>query len=145
MTATLTREPIAAKRREDPALREIEEELKSGRLALTTSTGEQLDLPESLLALLEQGVHELLRGNRVSLVPIGRLLTTQQAAEMLNMSRPYLIRLLENRDLPFEMVGTHRRLRVKDVLAYRRKRSEERRAIFRELSNDADELGIYAD
>lgn len=145
MTATLMREPIAAARRDDSVLRKIDEELEEGTLTLTTSEGEQIRLPQALRDLLVQCVHELRRGNRVSLVPVGRSLTTQQAAEMLNVSRPYLVRLLGAGELPFEMVGTHRRLRIEDVLAYRKARSERRRELFRALNQNADELGIYTD
>jgi excisionase family DNA binding protein len=139
------REPIAAPRRDDAVLRRIDEELDEGTLTLTTSEGEHIKLPQALRDLLGQCVYELRRGNRVSLVPVGRSLTTQQAAEMLNVSRPYLIRLLEAGELPFEMVGTHRRLRIEDVLTYRKARSERRREVFRALNQQADELGIYAD
>lgn len=142
MTATIPREPISAAA-DDPALSAIEEQLREGTLILTDSRGAPLELPEPLHDLLLRGVHELRRGNRVSLLSFGRLLTTQQAAELLGMSRPYLVRLLEQGELPYEMVGTHRRLRLDDVLAYRRVRSDRRRETLRELSRDADDLEIY--
>lgn len=144
MTATMPRDPIAAPA-DDHALSEVEGQLTRGRIQLIDSHGEAVDLPDELRDLLLRGVHELRRGHRVSLLSFGRLLTTQQAAELLGMSRPYLIRLLERDELPYEMVGTHRRLRLDDVLAYRRARSERRREILRELSRDADDLGIYTE
>jgi excisionase family DNA binding protein len=73
------------------------------------------------------------------------MLTTRQAAEMLNVSRPFLIQLLEREEIPFEMVGTHRRVAIEDVLRYRAQRSERRREVLRALSEEADELGIYTD
>ncbi len=142
MTATVRREPITAPA-DDPALSEIEEQLRDGTLSLTDSRGAPVTLPEPLRDLLLQGVHHLRRGNRVSLLSFGRLLTTQQAAELLGMSRPYLIRLLDQGELPYEMVGTHRRLGLDEVLRYRRTRSERRRGTLRELSQDADDLDIY--
>lgn len=144
MTATMPREPIAASE-DDRALSEVEAKLSHGSVQLIDAHGEPVDLPEELRDLLVRGVHELRRGNRVSLLSFGRLLTTQQAAELLGMSRPYLVRLLAQNELPCEMVGTHRRLRLDDVLAYRRARSEHRREILRELSRDADDLGIYTE
>lgn len=144
MTATIPREPITAPA-DDPALSQIEEQLRDGTLTLTDSRGAPVDLPGPLRDLLLQGVHELRQGNRVSLLSFGRLLTTQQAAELLGMSRPYLIRLLDRAELPHEMVGTHRRIRLEDVLRYRRARSKRRRAALRELSQDADDLGIYTE
>lgn len=139
MTATIAPEPISAQA-DDPALATIEEELRGGTLRLTDSRGRQRVLPEALHDLLLRGVHELRRGNRVSLLTFGRLLTTQQAAELLGMSRPYLVKLLERGELPYEKVGTHRRLDLEQVLAYRRARSERRRAALRELLQDADSL-----
>lgn len=142
MTATMPRDPIAAPA-DDHALSEVEAQLTKDRVQLLDSDGEVVNLPEELRDLLLRGIHELRRGNRVSLLSFGRLLTTQQAAELLGMSRPYLVRLLEKDELPYEMVGTHRRLRLDDVLAYRRARSAHRREALRELSRDADDLGIY--
>jgi excisionase family DNA binding protein len=143
MTAVATREPISA-RADDPALAAIEEGLLDGTLRLAHH-GERHDIPDSLRDLLLRGVHELRRGNRVSVLSFGQLLTTQQAAELLGMSRPYLVRLLERDELPYQMVGTHRRLRLDDVIAFRRHRSEGRREALRALSRDADDLGIYTE
>jgi DNA binding domain, excisionase family len=139
MTATIAREPIQAAA-DDPALSNIEERLRDGTLELTDSNGARVELPEPLQDLLLRGVHELRRGNRVSVLSFGRLLTTQQAAELLGMSRPYLVKLLEQGELPYEMVGTHRRLKLDDVLAYRHARSERRRGALRELVQDATSL-----
>lgn len=139
MTATATREPIGA-RADDPALAAIEKGLRDGNLRLADSHGEQQELPDALKDLLLRGVHELRRGNRVSLLSFGRLLTTQQAAELLGMSRPYLVRLLERGELPYEMVGTHRRIELDDALRYRHERSERRRAALREVLQEAEGL-----
>lgn len=139
MTATIPRDPIAVPA-DDHILSEVEGQLEQGPIHLTDARGEALDLPDELRDLLLRGVHEMRRGNRVSLLSFGRLLTTQQAAELLGMSRPYLIKLLERGDLPYEMVGTHRRIGLEDVLAYRRERSQRRRAALRELLQDADSL-----
>jgi excisionase family DNA binding protein len=144
MTATVPREPIAATTN-DHALSRLEQQLSEGVIHVTDVNGESVELPEELCDLLRRGIHELRRGNRVSLLSFGRLLTTQQAAELLGMSRPYLVRLLERGDLPYERVGTHRRLLLDDVLAYRRRRSDHRRSVLRELSRDADDLGIYTE
>jgi len=144
MTATMPRDPIAAPA-DDRTLSDVEGQLTGGRIRLIDSRGEAMNLPDELTDLLLRGVHELRRGNRVSLLSFGRLLTTQQAAELLGMSRPYLVRLLRRNELPYEMVGTHRRLRLDDVLSYRRARSGQRREILRDLSRDADDLGIYTE
>ncbi|HWX43541.1 MAG TPA: helix-turn-helix domain-containing protein [Blastocatellia bacterium] len=70
-------------------------------------------------------------------------LTTQEAAGLLNVSRPHLIKLLERGQMPFHKVGRHRRLRLADVLAYKRKALEERKAILRELVALNQEMGLY--
>jgi excisionase family DNA binding protein len=139
MAATLTRDPIAASNDEE-TLAEIEEQLGKGTVSIAGERGEKIQLPEPLHDLLRRGVHELRRGNRVSLLAFGRLLTTQQAADLLGMSRPYLIRLLEQGQLGYEMVGTHRRLKLDEVLAFRRNRSERRRHVLREMLQDAESL-----
>lgn len=83
---------------------------------------------------------ELLRhigsGDAVTLVPIQQMLTTQQAADLLNMSRPYLIRLIEKGDIPHSMVGRHRRLKAEDVFAYKAERDKIRSKAMDELIAD---------
>lgn len=74
-------------------------------------------------------------------IPSGRELTTQEAAELLRISRPSVIRLLEDGTIPFHKVGTHRRIDVEDILAYRAKRNEQRRAALRELTEISEETG----
>jgi excisionase family DNA binding protein len=145
MTLTLDREPIAAPNSDREALRNVEALAQSGRDLRVSAGDESIELPEALRLVLEQAAHELVRGNRVSLLPLGRMLTTRQAAEMLNISRPFLIQVLERGEIPFEMVGTHRRMAIEDVLRYRAQRSEQRREVLRALSEEADELGIYTD
>ena len=143
---TLEREPIAAAREEREALEAIEEIAQSADAMLVEpGTGRQVALPEAARAVLLAAAHALRRGGRVSLIPVGASLTTQQAAELLNVSRPYLIRILEAGDLPYEMVGTHRRLDLDDVLRYRAQRTQRRRDALRRLSEEADELGIYTE
>ncbi len=143
MTLTLDREPIAARKDDRDALRAVEALTKSVAGCQLTAGGTTVELPDALRVVLELASRELLRGNRVSLLPVERMLTTRQAAELLNVSRPYLIRLLEAGRIPYEMVGTHRRIPIEDALRFRAERSAHRRRVFRDLSQEADELGIY--
>ena len=99
-------------------------------------------LPASVLRLLKDILAEMAQGHAVALLPVQAELTTQQAADLLNVSRPYLIRLLEDSKIPFRLVGQHRRVRFDDLLAYQRKDDEERRRVADDLTADAQELGM---
>jgi excisionase family DNA binding protein len=110
---------------------------------LILSSGEALALPEVLIHLMRRAVHHLARGREVAVVPYETLLTAQQAADLLNVSRPSLIRLLDEGRIPFEYVGTHRRIRLDDLLAYRRQRDLDRQRKLDELSRLNQELGLY--
>jgi excisionase family DNA binding protein len=146
-TATAERDPIVAPESDRLAIASIERALEREtvpRVAqLISPDGDQIELPASLYAVLSRAAHELSRGRGVAILPVGMELTTQQAAELLNVSRPFLIQMLEHGEVPFHMVGTHRRIRLEDVLAYRRSRSEGRRQALRQLTEEAQELDIY--
>lgn len=105
--------------------------------------GESIELPASLYAVLRQVVPALLDGQAVSIAPVDQELTTNQAADLLNVSRPYLIKVLERGDLPFHMVGTHRRMRLGDVLDYQAIRDARRREALAELARESQRLGLY--
>lgn len=82
-------------------------------------------------------------GDSITVVPVGKELTTQQAADLLNVSRQYLVRLLDEKCLPFTKTGKHRRLRIEDVLAFKENRDANRRAGMRELSQLTQAVGGY--
>ncbi len=130
------------------SLERISQIVTSGKsdVSLRIQNGKQLGadiiLPASVLRLLKGILAEMAQGHGVALLPVEAELTTQQAADFLNVSRPYLIRLLEDRKIPFRLVGQHRRVRLDDLLAYKRKDDEERRRVADELAADAQELGM---
>ena len=97
-------------------------------------------LSGSLVDLISDLFSIIARGETVTLVPLSRQLTTQEAADLLNVSRPFLIKLIERGDLDCEMVGTHRRIALKDVLAYKAERSEGRREALSEMQRIAEDL-----
>ncbi len=112
------------------------------RIQNDEQVGADIILPASVLRLLKAILAEMAQGHGVAVLPVRAELTTQQAADLLNVSRPYLIRLLEERKIPFRLVGQHRRVRFDDLLAYQRKDDEERRRLADELTADAQELGV---
>ncbi|GBD16361.1 hypothetical protein HRbin26_01259 [bacterium HR26] len=146
MPTVLEHEPILAKERERLRIGEIEELFQRSegwRLRLVGPEGQGIDLPESLHALVREIVRVLTRGEAVSIVPISKELTTQEAADLLNVSRQYLVRLLERGEIPYHKVGTHRRIAFADLIEYKRRRDEERRRGLDELTRMSQELGLY--
>ncbi len=99
-------------------------------------------LPTSALKLLVEVLAEIGQGNAVSIIPIHAELTTQEAADLLNVSRPYLVQLLEKGDIPFRRINTHRRVRYQDVLDYRKRIDDARLSALDELTAQAQELGM---
>lgn len=97
-------------------------------------------VPMSALRLLVDVLTEIGEGNAVSIIPVHAELTTQEAADVLNVSRPHLVKLLESNEIPFHKTGTHRRVRYQDVIAYKKRIDNERNKILDELTAQAQEL-----
>lgn len=85
----------------------------------------------------------LARGDALTLVPDGKELTTQQCANILNVSRQYVVQLLDAGDIPYRRTGTHRRVRMEELLAYKRRRDRTRDESLDELTRLTQELGGY--
>lgn len=97
-------------------------------MAIRGSNGEsdELVLPGHVLQMLLTVLSEMSQGNAISLIPRHQELSTQEAASILNVSRPFLVGLLENAEIPHHKVGSHRRVRLEDVLAYKERLDEQR-------------------
>jgi len=116
---------------------------RAPKCKLVGPNGESIPLPESVFYVLERVAEVMSRGDSITVVPIGRQVTTQQAADLLNVSRQYLVRLLDEGRIPFRKTGKHRRLQIEDVLAFKEKRDKDRRAGLRELSQMTQDFGGY--
>ena len=115
------------------------------QLELTLSvggTGEEIPLPPSAAKLLIDGLAEFAKGHDVRLLPIHAELTTQEAAELLNLSRQYVVRLLDDGKIPSHKVGTHRRVRLEDVLAYKGMLDADRLDALKKLVDEAQDLDM---
>lgn len=102
----------------------------------------QVSLPRAVFDTLLEILKHTQQGSAVTLFPIHAELTTQRAAEILNVSRPFVISLLERGDIPFRTVGTHRRIRAEDLFAYKKRMDTNSRAAADALTAQAQELGL---
>lgn len=102
----------------------------------------ELVLPKAATALIHHLLTEMSLGNAVTIIPIHAELSTQEAADFLNVSRPHLIRMLEQGKIRYHKVGTHRRIRFEDLVAYKKAAEAERREKMSELAEQAQELGM---
>lgn len=122
-----------------------------GRRAPVRFTAEGIEdsapiiLPANVFSSVLKLLVEMGNGNAVAIVPVEAELTTQQAADLLNVSRPHLIKLVERGELTFRMVGTHRKLKAQEVLTYRDKTDMVRREALAKMAEADQALGLYED
>jgi excisionase family DNA binding protein len=104
--------------------------------------GTDLLLPKAVTPLLINMLTEMARGNPVTLIPLHAELTTQEAANLLNVSRPFLNKLVDRGELKCHKVGTHRRIKFSDLEEYRQNRETQRNSVMNTLAKEAQELGM---
>ncbi len=145
MTSTL-RQPILPSETEISQAQASLKLLKKDRLdthfAIGSPSGLKVPLSEAAFDLLLNVLTEMSLGNAVLVVPINAELTTQEAADLLNVSRPYLVRLLEQNNIPFHMVGRHRRIMFKDLMEFRKQSKKSRFEAMKKITELDEEEGI---
>lgn len=105
--------------------------------------GEKVPLPEEVHRALVEVVETMRQGKAITLVPHTQRLTTQEAADILGVSRPTLVKLLEEGKIPYDQPGRHRRILFTDLLAYREQQHADRRAVLDQMTEDASAAGLY--
>jgi excisionase family DNA binding protein len=113
------------------------------RPALVAADGAKLELPEPLFEALVQVATAMAHGQAVTVMPRSKLLTTQEAADLLGISRPTLVRLLEAGEMPFQHHGRHRRVRLADLLVYQERMTRQRRESLERMQQEGQAAGLY--
>jgi excisionase family DNA binding protein len=111
------------------------------RFSLPSGESIEISLPAGALTLFLATIKEMAKGHAVGIVPLEEELATQEAADFLHVSRPFLVKLLDDKRIPSRKVGTKRRVRFDDLLRYKAKEDEERKKILDQLTAEAQEMG----
>ncbi len=143
-------DPVAATEAEMPLARESSRRLarytkQSTPLSVTPEGGKASDavvLPASAVKLLVRLLSEMAAGNAVTLIPVHAELTTQQAADLLGVSRPFVIKQIEEGKIPHRRIGTHRRVMFKDLMDFKRRIDADRSKALEQLAAEAQKLNL---
>lgn len=103
---------------------------------------EVMDIPINAFLLLKSILNNMAEGKSMTLIPSDSEISTQQAAEILNASRPHIVKLLEKGDIPYRKVGSHRRIKLDDLMSYKSKFEKERRKNLDILAEEAQDLNL---
>ncbi|MEA5616417.1 helix-turn-helix domain-containing protein [Cronbergia sp. UHCC 0137] len=140
-------ESFMAQEQEQLSIQHLESmlQLEGFQPKLVGADGQEIPIPESLYQVLHQAVHALALGKVISVVIQDRELTTQKAADLLKVSRPYLIKLLDQGEIPCIRVGTHRRIHFEDLMKYKEQRDSQRREGIKQFTQFLEAEGFYDD
>jgi excisionase family DNA binding protein len=138
-----TRVPLAISERDRRQVVQLYQKIQRSRAKLVGPDGKTQSLPVSLYEFLVKLIADLGEGQSVAIVQNDAQLTSVEAARMLGVSRQFLVKVLERDEIPHHMVGTHRRVYVRDLLAYKAQRDSKRRRILDDLTRAEAEDGLY--
>ncbi|MFP5501140.1 MAG: helix-turn-helix domain-containing protein [Candidatus Sericytochromatia bacterium] len=143
MSALLDMETLKASEQEHEALSSLDRLVEGGQAQpkLVDADGNEIVLPETVFHALKTLIHMMAQRKVINLVPERHMLTTNQAADMLNVSRPFLIKLLDQGEIPFQKVGAHRRILFEDLVTYAQQRQRQRRTGLKEILSISQEQG----
>jgi|HubBroStandDraft_1064217.scaffolds.fasta_scaffold313315_2 excisionase family DNA binding protein len=141
--SVITQKQIEVPNSEQLQVQAVERLLQGGVPALVGPGGERIELPDTVFEVLRTAVKFMSHGQTVTLVPDNKAVTTQRAADILGMSRPFFIKLLEAGAMAHHRVGNQRRVYLRDVLEFAKQRDKERLAALDRLARDAFEAGLY--
>ena len=136
-------DPISIPEAQETQIRDLRRLIQKGDAKLVGSDGRQLAIPQPVHDLLLVILNNLQAGKAISIVPEHRQLTTQRAANILGVSRVFLVGILESGEIPFHMVGSHRRIYLRDLLDYQRRRDAARHAAIDNMAKAEMEAGTY--
>jgi len=124
------------------ASQDLKSSRKKGVKVKIQESGSYITIPSKALILLAAIIKNMAEGKAISIVPSNSEVSTQQAADMLNVSRPHLIKLLETNIIPFKKVGSHRRVLLKDIISYQENLLKQRGLLLEFLANQAQDLNL---
>ncbi len=137
-------EPITLKKADVPNLQDIRSVFSHSvpKPAFLGPHGKRIPIPGAIYKILTRIMSGLVAGQAVSVIPIHQELTTQKAADLLGVSRQFLVRLLDEKKIPFHKSGTHRRIYLQDLLAYKQRRDTKRTAALDALADKVEKAGL---
>jgi excisionase family DNA binding protein len=141
--STTFMDPVSIPKTQENQIRDLRRLVQDGGAKLVGPGGREIEIPEPVHELLLLILKNLQAGRAISIVPEHQQLTTQRAADILGVSRPFLVRLLENGDIPFHMVGSHRRIYLRNLLEYKRQRDAARHEAINNMARAEMEAGTY--
>lgn len=137
--------PLKAEKQEKPAIKNLQQLLQAAKSSypkLVSSQGEEIELPESVYKALYQVVEALVTGTSITISPVDTI-TIEETAEILNVSKDYVNKLLQQGNIPYTTVGTTKQINYRNVLKYQQVRNSQRRKSLDELANFMQQEGFY--